>query len=423
MSGISNITLYGANPEYLKASCKGFLQGSALTVQEVPDGLVMPAQKTTGDQAIEFYAGAYTDQKKFIPESALTRRKGNISGPYPADVLAQAAPDYCAESAVYCGLLNHHFGHFLVEATARLWWGIQNDFCGKYLFQIFDNVNYKPAAQEFFELLGIADQIEFIRKPTVFKTLYLPQAALVFNQSYAREYLLPFEKIRQNLSSQISADSPKKIFLSRTALQNRAVIGQDLVEKWFNEQGYVSVIPEKLLLTQQIKLVLGADEIAGINGSAMHLLLFGKGKKTKTIMRNGPFNATYMMLDGATGTQAEYFFALKNTKRASFGLITPSLLDLEKLAGMLRESGFSIDKTAALPDENELKQKYLASWHAAFAQKIGQNTLSDEALLPALLSHILDKNGPVNRDKLSQILAQAGYAEEAAALASSPDKD
>ncbi len=423
MSEISNIIVYGAGPEYQKAARKSFAHKQPLSILEISDGLVMPAQKTTGDQMIEFYAGAYSDQKKFIPESALTRRKGNISGPYPAEVLANIKPDYRDKSAVYCGLLNHHFGHFLVEATARLWWGIQNDFRGKYLFQIFDNVSYKPAAKEFFELLGIADQIEFIRKPTVFKTLYLPEAALVFNQSYACEYLLPFEKIRQNLNGQISADSPKKIFLSRAALQDRAVIGQDVVEKWFKGQGYVSVIAEKLSLTQQVKLVLGADEIAGINGSAMHLLLFGKGKKTKTIMRNGPFNATYMMLDGATGTQAEYFFALKNTKRANFGLITPSLLDLEKLAGMLQESGFSIDKTAALPDENDLEQKYLASWHAAFAQKIGQNNSSDEALLPALLSHILDKNGPVNRDKLSQILAQAGYAEEAAALDVSPDKD
>ncbi len=422
VSDISKITVYGASPEYTKAACQNFELDRALTAQKIRDGLVMPARKTTTDHTIEFFGGAYTNQQEFIPESALTRRKGNISGPYPADILAKIKPDYREDEVVFCGLMNHHFGHFLVEATARLWWGIKNGFRGKYLFQIFDHVTYKPAAQEFFELLGIADQIEFIKKPTIFKTLHLPESALVFNQSYASEYLLPFERIRQNLAGQIPADNPKKIFLSRKALKHRAVIGQDVVEKWFNNQEYISVSPESLSLSQQIKLVLGADEIAGINGSAMHLLLFSKGKNTKTIMRNGPFNATYMMLDGATGTNSEYFFALKKTKRANFGLITPSLLDLEKLADMLRDSGLLIDQKIALPDENALKQKYLASWHGAFAQKIGQNPQSDEALLPALLSYTLDKNGPVDLNRLSRILAKAGYDEEASLLATPSDK-
>jgi len=269
--------------------------------------------------------------------------------------------------------------------------------------------------------LGIGDQIEFIRKPTVFETLYVPQAAMIFNHSYASEYLRPFEHIRKTLTAQVSDTSPKKIFLSYADLKDRWVIGQDVVETLFTTQGYVSVSPENLPLQEQIKLVLGADEIAGINGSAFHLLLFCKGKKTKTVMRDGPFNATYMMIDRATNTTAEYFFAIEKMQRASFGLLTPTLLDLEHLVDRLRGAGFTVPDNIKLPAKSDLIRQYLASWHAAFAEKIGPDARFEDALLPALLSHILDKNGPISRNKLSQVLAEAGYGQEAALLATSPD--
>ncbi len=416
LSEISKIAVYGANPEYSEAARSEFSMDSPLAVEKVADALIMPAQKTPFDHDFEFFAGAYTADQIFIPHSTLKRRKGHISGPYPAEVLRVVSPQFRSGEAVFCGLMNQHFGHFLVEATARLWWGIRNNFRGKYLFQIFDDVNYKPAAKEFFELLGIGDQIEFIRTPTVFETLYVPQAAIIFNHSYASEYLLPFERVRQALANQVSDNSPKKIFLSRAGMQNRSVIGQDMVESWFVGQGYVSISPENLPLSEQIKLVLGADEIAGINGSAFHLLLFTRGKKTKTVMRDGPFNATYMMIDKATNTFAEYFFAYKKMQRASFGLLTPTLLDLERLAALLQRSGFALPAKMELPAKNRMMQQYLARWHAAFAQKISNTAPSDETLLPALLSHILDNDGPVDHSRLSRILAEAGYEQEAASL-------
>jgi len=120
LSDISKITVYGAGPKYTKAARKDFAMDRPLGVEKIANGLVMPAQKAPLDHPFEFFAGAYTAEQKFIPQSTLTRRKGDISSPYAADALQEISPKYRSGEAVFCGLMNHHFGHFLVEATARL---------------------------------------------------------------------------------------------------------------------------------------------------------------------------------------------------------------------------------------------------------------------------------------------------------------
>ena len=44
-------------------------------------------------------------------------------------------PEYRDEKVVYCGYLIHHWGHFLVEGVARLWYFLENDpTVDKYVF-------------------------------------------------------------------------------------------------------------------------------------------------------------------------------------------------------------------------------------------------------------------------------------------------
>lgn len=191
------------------------------------------------------------------------------------------------EKVVYCGYMIHHWGHFLVEGVARLWYFLENDASvDKYVFAVDEGEepeirgNYK----EFFVLLGVWDKLEFINQPTTYREVIVPDLAFRRFGAYSPKYLDIFNAVAENVPP--CGDTPRKIYMSRSMLPKHKDVefGFEALDDFFQKNGYTVVYPERVPLTQMIQYIRCADTVATVSGSLPQNMLFGKQGQKLTIV-------------------------------------------------------------------------------------------------------------------------------------------
>jgi len=154
----------------------------------------------------------------------------------------------------------------------------------------------------------------YIDKPTQFRSVAVPDQSMYLSESYTKEYLVPFETIKAN----VTPANVKKIYLSRleydTANKDkRKCFGEEYFEKFFVAHGFKSIAPEKLSVTEQIALVMGADEIAAGMGTLTHFAFFCKpGAKFIQLNRTSTYHSTQSFVNDATKVDAYVINCSKN---------------------------------------------------------------------------------------------------------------
>lgn len=184
------------------------------------------------------------------------------------------------EKVVYCGYLIRHWGHFLVEGVARLWYFLENDpTVDKYVF-VLDEGEVREAEgnyKEFFTLLKIWDKLEFINEPTTYREVIVPDLAFRRFGFYSPKFLDIFNAVADNVTSQ-PMKTPKKIYMSRSLLSKHKDVefGFEALDNFFEKNGYTVLYPEKVPLSQMIQYIRNADTVATVSGSLPQNMLFAK---------------------------------------------------------------------------------------------------------------------------------------------------
>lgn len=83
-------------------------------------------------------------------------------------------------------------------------------------------------------------------------------------------------KVRPKLGAAKQSDAPRRIYLSRKDSQHRKLTNRREVEQWFAEHGFRTYDFEHIPFSEQLRLVQGADFIAGPDGSAFFLFFFAR---------------------------------------------------------------------------------------------------------------------------------------------------
>lgn len=184
-------------------------------------------------------------------------------------------------SAVYCGHMFDHFGHFLTETLPQCYWSqldaqyiIFHPWTG-YSRKRFPRNAFIPPLLEAAGIdrsrLLIADQYIHIDK------LYLPDRSnfIIDRKMNTPESLEVYKNISENLSI---TGTPARIFFSRRNWhKNRNNVANQIeLEQKFAEWGFEIYMPEELPVIDQVKLAASADIMAGEIGSALHLSVFMK---------------------------------------------------------------------------------------------------------------------------------------------------
>lgn len=209
------------------------------------------------------------------------------------------------EEVVYCGYFKKHWGHFLVDCTNRLWFFMKNTKkVDKYIFFIEEDTSVEiiGAYKEFFELLGIWDKVEFVNKPTQFKSIVVPQSSFCRQEKKwsIQNYLRVFDVIARSAVKNINVNKRKEIsgmniFLTRSSLDKakQTELGLDMLDSFFRNNGYKVLAPETLSLTEQIVYLQEAKTVACCSGTLPHNMLFAhNGARLEIVERNALNNDT-----------------------------------------------------------------------------------------------------------------------------------
>ena len=222
--------------------------------------------------------------------------------------------DHLEGRHLFAGHIRGHFGHFLVESTARLW-AMGKDGVSP------DSILYLPyggkakaadtalrAHALFFKCLGIEIPIQVIRNATLCDNLILPELGFGWRARYAGS-----PEYRSFVSSRLKAatkpEGAEKLYISRARLRadKGHVIGEEILEENLSRCGYEVFHPEKHDLLTQIARYRAARHIVALDGSALHLAGFVVEPETRVgiILRrskanHGDYTLQYQSFAGIT---------------------------------------------------------------------------------------------------------------------------
>lgn len=263
------------------------------------------------------------------------------------------------EKVVYCGYLIHHWGHFLVEGVARLWYFLGNDpTVDKYVFALDEGEirEIKGNYKEFLTLLKIWDKLEFINTPTTYREVIVPDLAFRRFGYYSPKYLDIFNAVAENVMPQ-SAATPKNIYMSRSLLPKHKDLefGFEALDNFFQKNGYTIVYPERVSLSQMIQYIRNADTVATVSGSLPQNMLFAKqGQRLLVLERCAFINDWQPPVDRIKELQTTYIDA--NIPIYTVPMTGPFIMGYNNLAEL-----YAKDNGLVPPDSCFRTQKYFRS--------------------------------------------------------------
>ena len=298
--------------EYKEISQKDYFLDKELNVVEIEDGIILPVLKTNKYNTSKGAGGVIDKEFNYIESSAQLayNMKNRVYGKYNID---NEKIEYNNETVIYGNFFYKHWGHFIIDIVSRLWYLLENDSENKVKVVFTTMINDESTKidgnyREFFNLFGISDdRIILINKPTKFKKIIIPECSIYPGKYYTREYINIFEKVSNSVKR--NCNIPEKIYLSRSRFKKakEKEIGEKEIEKFFNNNGYYSISPEQLSLTEQIQFFRDSKEIVCISGTLPHNIMFAdKGKNIIIINKTYKLNKHQEIINQAKNANVTY---------------------------------------------------------------------------------------------------------------------
>lgn len=255
-----------------------------LGVETYKNAVILPQRQ---EKLLHGIGGVISEDNEFIQLSGI---EGQFGGIYNFD---KSSVSYLDKKVCFCGFLVKQWGHFLLDATARLWYFLDNldDAIDEYVFIVEENSLRVPEGnyKEFLQLLGIFDRIRIINKPIRFKEVIIPERSFKLGDYYSRQFVRVFDQVALNAERKFKAEKEEnkaeKVFLSRSHFQNNNIeIGLDFLDHYFAKNSFMIVHPEEISLSETIWLLRNAKICAAESGTLPHNFLFAQNKKSVIIV-------------------------------------------------------------------------------------------------------------------------------------------
>lgn len=255
-------------------------------IRAVDGAHVLPSR----DRGLIQECGVYDANRDYCHDAVLWRRRPLMvpsKDPVFADEDATLKGTY-----LWGGVLHAHFGHFLVESLGRVWgYAAAGEKLDGVLFlekradtdlqtdgsavawQSDEAALLRGFQEQMFEQLGMTAPIGLVRAPVRVERLIVPGQGFGMGPMAAGTPAFR-QFIQERVGSEIAAEGPERLYLSRSAYGARrgGVIGEDRIEKRLVQDGYTIFHPQTESLTTQIARYKAAKDIVALDGSALHLL-------------------------------------------------------------------------------------------------------------------------------------------------------
>ena len=222
-------------------------------------------------------AGLFDAQSKLIPEGHCWRYPGNPITVAPVPPAETGRLERLAGRWLFGGIFYGHFGHFLVESTARLWAAdLVEDLTG-IVFYPKQKMSHERRLYRhmtpFFDACGLDHlAIRAPQSPVLIDELLTPPPGFGMNEMMAGspEYR---DWARMRLGRDIAPAGAENIYVSRARLPSKrgSILLEERLERLMEAAGYSVFHPQEAPLAQQIAQWKAARRIVGLDGSALHL--------------------------------------------------------------------------------------------------------------------------------------------------------
>lgn len=260
-----------------------FEKREELDVWQGKNATILPLRRVESDGFLFGRGGVVDCHCNYVSESSIPRR---VQLAYDFQ-----NPEFRDEKVVYCGYLVKHWGHFLVEAVARLWYFLEQDSSiDKYVFFLNENEqreirgNYRI----FLELLGIWEKLEFINQPTTYREVLIPELAFHCRNHYSQKFLDIYDTVAENITVKPEWPVHEKLYYSRSQLAKGLdfEFGLEVLDEFYEKNGYTILYPEKVPLDEMIHYIRNSKVVATLSGSLPHNMLFARnGQRLEIVER------------------------------------------------------------------------------------------------------------------------------------------
>lgn len=233
-------------------------------------------------------AGVLTEAGLPVRESEVIVFERDRLCPTRVNLLAVEVKHIDAD-AIYFSNPQNHFGHVLTGTMAFAHILLNDNYKNHKI--VFIDEEPCEAVKILLGHLGIKEEsIVTVKNYTQFKSVTVVEQSLrtltlprLYRRSFAinNEFVDTFRSIAAKF---IDNNSPRKVYFSRSKLKYNATLGEDKIERVFENNGYAIFYPEQLPLDEQIRLVANCDSYVCVQGSLEHHSLFMKDSSEMIVM-------------------------------------------------------------------------------------------------------------------------------------------
>ncbi|WP_420429829.1 glycosyltransferase family 61 protein [Kordiimonas sp.] len=168
---------------------------------------------------------------------------------------------------IFGGYFFYHYGHFLLETLTRLWYFKQFPDV-PVIWISFEGDDFADWHVDLIRQLGATNEIICLKHQTEVESLAIPEPGYVISSRYWDCQVDALAMVRG-----YAPKAGKKVWLSRSSLKKGVILNESLLEECLTASGWTIYQPEAHSIADQVKMLADAEEIAGIEGSALHTLV------------------------------------------------------------------------------------------------------------------------------------------------------
>lgn len=298
---------------WAQALSKDYFCDKQLEVITVSDGIIMPPDRKEaflpegpifGWGGVTQANGEYVDLSSQKAKNMRNRIEGRINMGGDTSKLKTVQ-----ESVIYMNFFIQQWGHYLIDVIGRLWYAMWHDTTTKIVYTCYQEQEAEISGSylDLLVLMGVdKDRLICVNCPTKFKKVIVPEMSICPGLYYTKEYKKMFDFVVSQCMKDKQYAQSDKIYCSRAMLpQGEKEIGETQIEQVFIENGYTAKYMEKMTLREQILTLNSATEVAMVNGSLAHNLLFMRTDKPVVIInKTYRINLHQLLINQLSGVNA-----------------------------------------------------------------------------------------------------------------------
>lgn len=241
----------------------------------------------------EYASGLYTSEGELIQGTA-KRRYGKkedeyiISGKLSTELMRNNRREI-TEPILYIGNLRCHYGHFIVDDLARLWWCLEKDKYKELKVGYIVDLGVKKIPDYYircFEALGVhEDRLVRLEGVTHLNKVLVPEKSYSPGAKIYQCYFDTFKAISNYINNMYeSYTSYEKIFLSRSGMNEKNDFGEKTMDQLAKVNGFKVLYPEQMPFIEQVIAYSNAKVFVSPNGTLAHNILWGDEECQQVIL-------------------------------------------------------------------------------------------------------------------------------------------